>query len=217
MSPFSDCTSLTVKVVPGTPIILTCPMYSAVATQPGHTKVSWVMLKAAKPLPITSKIAEVNGTSLSFGSLDGKDKNWYRCNYTLGRVSRCYDINLRVNSRATTHSSLCNASVWILLFQGPMNNKTYYYCDCASNSDLLATPAMKSRDQKEDVEEVQHSIKALAAALTVITAAVAAAAAGFIMYSRCNRCRSDTAEPPAQSCPAGPKASFVQSCSNAEQ
>lgn len=187
-------------------------MDSAMATQPGHTDISWVMLKAAKPSPITSKIAKVNGALLSFGSVDGKDKNWYRCNYTLGQVSYCYDINLRVKGQAPTHSK-----VWILLFQGPII-KTYYYCDCVSDSDLLATTAMETRDQ---LEEVQHSSKVLApaltvivasvaAALTVIVASVAAAAAGFIMYRRRSRRCNHTAAPPAQSCPAK-----LHSCSRA--
>lgn len=203
MSPLSDCKSLTVKVVPGTPINLACPMDRA--TQPGHTDVSWMMLKAAKPVPITLNMTKVNRTLLSFGSVDGMDKHWYRCNYTLGRVSHCYDICLLVIDQAPTPSQ-----GWILLFQGPIINKTYYHCDCASDSDLLATPAMESRDQKE---EVQHSIKALAAGLTVTGAAVAVAVAGCIMYSRRSRLCNHTAAPPAQGYLAGPWASFVQPCS----
>lgn len=205
-APLPECPGLpAVRVVKGASVNLTCPLDDKMATLPGPINVSWVMLKVAKTLPIASERAEVSGTSLSFRSVVGKDASWYRCNYTLGDGHRCYDINLQVQGQVLSHYE-----GQISLFQGPTNNKTYYHCDRASDSELSSTPVMESREQEdEEVKEVQQSIKPLAAALTAIVVAVAAAAAGLFMY---RRRKSHAVAPGAQAFEAGLKASLPQSC-----
>ncbi|TNN02461.1 hypothetical protein fugu_009948 [Takifugu bimaculatus] len=185
-APLPECSGLpAVRAVKGASVNLTCPLDDKMATLPGPINVSWVMLKVAKPLPIASERAEVNGTSLSFRSVVGKDASWYRCNYTLGDGHRCYDINLQVQGQVLSHYE---------------------------DSELSSTPVMESREQEdEEVMEVQQSIKPLAAALTAIVVAMAAAAAGFFMY---RRRKSHAAAPGAQAFEAGLKASLPQSCGN---
>lgn len=118
-APFSECKGLqAVKVVKGDTVTLSCPLDDTMATLPGPINVSWVMIKAAKPLPIASERAEVNGTSLSFRSVVEEDASWYRCNYSLGDVHHCYDINLQVQGQVLSHHK-----GQIFLFQGPTNNK----------------------------------------------------------------------------------------------
>ncbi|XP_056901404.1 uncharacterized protein LOC130532669 isoform X1 [Takifugu flavidus] len=183
---FKECSGLpAVRAVKGASVNLTCPLDDKMATLPGPINVSWVMLKVAKPLPIASERAEVNGTSLSFRSVVGKDASWYRCNYTLGDGHRCYDINLQVQGQVLSHYE---------------------------DSELSSTPVMESREQEdEEVMEVQQSIKPLAAALTAIAVAMAAAAAGLFIYCRC---KSHAVAPGAQAFEAGLKASLPQSCGN---
>lgn len=102
--PLSECKSLqAAKVVKGASVNLSCPLDHTMASLPGPTNVSWVMLKAAKPLAIASERAEVNGASLSFKSVVGKDASWYRCTYTLGDVQRCYEINLQVQGQVLSY------------------------------------------------------------------------------------------------------------------
>lgn len=208
--PLSECSSQkAVKAAQGTPVNLSCLLDMTTATLRGPVDVFWEMLKAAKPLPITSETAKVNGTSLSFSSVAAKDQSWYRCTYTLGEVRHCYDINLQVQGQVMSHYK-----GQIFLFQGPTNNKTCYYYDCASDSDLPSTPVMVPIEEEEVV--VQQSIKPLAAALTVVVAAMAAAAAAAGVFV-CRRRSSRAAAPRAQGFAAGPKALFMQLCSDSEQ
>lgn len=211
-APLSECKGLqAVKVVKGASVNLSCPLDDTMVTLPGPIHVSWVMLKGAKPSPIASERAEVNGTSLSFRSVVETDASWYRCNYSLGGVHRCYDTYLQVQGQVLSHYK-----GQIFLFQGPTNNKTYDRFDCASDSELPSKPVMESREQEdeEEVKEVQQSIKYLVAALTAIVVAMAAAAAGIFMHRRRN---SHAAAPRARGFEAGLKASVTQSCSEQQR
>ncbi|XP_056901407.1 uncharacterized protein LOC130532669 isoform X4 [Takifugu flavidus] len=185
---FKECSGLpAVRAVKGASVNLTCPLDDKMATLPGPINVSWVMLKVAKPLPIASERAEVNGTSLSFRSVVGKDASWYRCNYTLGDGHRCYDINLQVQGQVLSHYE---------------------------DSELSSTPVMESREQEdEEVMEVQQSIKPLAAALTAIAVAMAAAAAGLFIYCRC---KSHAVAPGAQAFEAGAPTSSYDEYENTD-
>lgn len=115
MSPFSECKILqAVKAVPGTSVNLSCPLDEAGATQRGATNASWAMLKAAKPVKVTSEGAKVNGPLLSFRAVGKKDFSWYRCNYTQEHAQRCYDINLQVQGQG-----LCLGKVQMFLISSP--------------------------------------------------------------------------------------------------
>lgn len=95
--PLLECKTLpALKAVQGTSVNLSCPLDETVATQRGATNVSWVMVKPAKTVPVTSERAEVNGWSLSFRAVGEQDSSWYRCKYKLEQAQRCYDVNLQV-------------------------------------------------------------------------------------------------------------------------
>lgn len=212
-SPLSECQGLQALKLGGASFNLSCSLSNTMATLPGPINVSWVMLKAAKPLPIASERVKVNGASLSFRSVVKEDESWYRCTYTLRDVHHCYDINLQLQGQVLSYYIYIYESQ-IFLFQGPPNNKTYYHYDCASDSELPSTTVMESMEQEdEEVEEVkgvkgvQQSIKYLAAAIVV---AMAAAAAGCFMHRRRN---SHAAAPRAQGFEAGLKAPLTQRCS----
>lgn len=169
------------------------------ATQQGAIDVSWVMLKAAKTVPVTAERAEINGSSLSFRAVSEKDTSWYRCNYKKEQARRCYDINLQVQGQAQGQGlSHCKVQV---LFQVPRNNKSYYYHDCAW--DLPPGTENNLREENEEKEE-QYSSRPVAAAVTVVLLAIAMAVAlaGFFLHRRRN---SQTAAPQAQRQLAGLK------------
>ncbi|XP_076594171.1 CXADR-like membrane protein [Chaetodon auriga] len=84
-----------VKTAPGTPINLSCSV-DMTSGQQGPQNVSWVMLKGGNPVPVNSKKAEINGTSLAIHSVNYSDSGWYRCKYMLGQTQRCFDIYLLV-------------------------------------------------------------------------------------------------------------------------
>lgn len=181
------------------------------ATQRGAIDVSWVMLKAAKTVPITSERAKINGSSLSFTSVSEKDTSWYRCKYKQEQTQLCYDINLQVQGHGQGQP-LSHCKVHMFLFQVPRNNKSYCYHDCAS--DLHSGSTIHSREENEEAEaeaeaEVQHSSRPVAAAVTVVLLAVAMAVALAVALARFflrRRCNSQTAAPQAQRHLAGLKA-----------
>lgn len=88
----------------GTSVSLSCLLDETVATQGGATNVSWVMVKPAKTVPVTSERAEVNGSSLSFRAVGEQDTSWYRCKYKLEQAQRCYDIKLQVQDQGQGQS-----------------------------------------------------------------------------------------------------------------
>lgn len=171
------------------------------------------MLKAAKAVPITPGMAEINGSLLSFRSTYGTDDSWYRCNYTLGEVQRCYDFKLKVQAEGP---SLNLYRDQIFLFQGSMT-KAWHCSDCASG--IPSTPETISTEEKgekaekkaEEEEKVEKDVAAESrrvwpvAVSVVLLAALAASVAGFFLYRRSSR---QTAEPRAEGNIAGLKVSF---------
>lgn len=182
------------KAVQGSSVNLSCELGRMTATQRGAINVSWVMLKAAKTLPVTSERARIDGASLSFRSVGEKDTSWYRCVYKQEQAQHCYDINLQVQGQS---QGLSHCEVQMFLFQVPGNNQSCNYSDCASDVPT-GTEINFTEENKENAEvEAQHSSSAVAAAVTVVLLAVvmAVALAGFFLHRRRNR---QMAEPPVQ-------------------
>ncbi|XP_041799065.1 uncharacterized protein LOC121610834 isoform X2 [Chelmon rostratus] len=91
-----ECKALqVVKAAPGTSVNLSCPV-DMTSGQQGPQDLSWVMLKGGNAVPVNSKRAEINGTSLAIHSVNNSDSGWYRCKYKLGQTQRCFDIYLLV-------------------------------------------------------------------------------------------------------------------------
>ncbi|XP_075883079.1 uncharacterized protein LOC142888544 isoform X3 [Nelusetta ayraudi] len=83
---------------------LKCPFNESLNEEP--SSISWFLLQAGNPAPLQSNRTEKKGLLLIFQSLDGSDRNWYRCEYNLGGSQRCFEFNLQTKEMTTIASTM---------------------------------------------------------------------------------------------------------------
>ncbi|KAM9310845.1 uncharacterized protein KZ484_026657 isoform 2-T2 [Pholidichthys leucotaenia] len=95
----NDCKRLSsVKVGPGTYAQLNCQMNS-IPGQQEPQNITWAMQKGKNKY--VSVESEMNGISLIFEKVMTDNHGWYRCSYTLGQTTHCFEIKLSVQANVT--------------------------------------------------------------------------------------------------------------------
>lgn len=95
----SDCkTNPAVAAKTGTTVTLDC-FVNAKLEQLQVQNTSWKMATAGIPGPITSKTAEIKGTSLVIQDVKKNESAWYRCKYMVGQSQQCSETKLTVQGK----------------------------------------------------------------------------------------------------------------------